>query len=757
MKNFFNGIYSCILVMLILMITVTGCKDTPNGSEDHNNGQENSGEGNDSQENDSMKYAKDEIASYSGESVLLTKNINQVDFMPDRPDNYKYLDYKEIAVKQDELLFSFAKNSQYQPTEWRGENPSYAPLGYWVDGINNDVFSGRAFGLPSYIGHVNQTGGGTIALDRCGSPEGITVLSAVWGATLCGIDKSKQTFTDASGETVSYDFVNMLKAFYNREGFILNNIGGSTGGSFWYELYPQILYARIYNLYKSDDQAKKMILDGADQWVDALPYFEDTGLGRFAYTSLNFTTKRTILTTRVEVPNTGVVFLLLNAYRLTNDNKYMEAAYEYADYCEAEMKNTYYELLCDYMGYNTAYMNFMQGTNYTVSKFVNNIFDSEDDYRPSGVVNDKWGEYDAYGLMAFDNYSHKDDTAYAFFMNTVHPASTLAPMLRYDQRFADDVGKWFLQMSNSCRLFYRDELSPDCQSSYNLAKAADPEGVIAYEGVRKYPRYHELGVSGQISPYATGDPRIYGWGQTDYGIYMSAHVGILGGIIEKTDVEQILRIDITKCDDFKQEGDFQQYLFYNPYEEEKTVSLELGDTSYALFDTVRKKIIHPEAKGTAAISIPAKSSVIVCMIPAGTKFEIKDNYFIVGGIRLVQLGQCAVNITSHTVPKSEFSAQAPTEITLDIQTQDNDSVQEMTVSFNGKILYTGAAASTFLFNPEEVKENWLFVPGSHGEGGRNWDKNPVEFINQFYEGELKVELKTQKGAYDSTVLRIRRK
>lgn len=749
MNNFLNKICFFVSVLTILIVSIVGCEKNKEAGND--------GTTANNTESNVVEYAQDEMSSYGGESISVSKDINQVDFMPDRPSNYKYIDYKEIALKQDELLFSFAENSQYQATQWKGVSPSFAPLGYWVDGISNEVFSGRAFGLPSYIGHVNNWGSGTIALENGGSPEGITALAAVWGATLCGVDKSQQEFTNASGETVSCDFVNMLKAFYNKEGFILNNVNGTTGGSFWYELYTQIQYARIYNLYKSDEQAKQIILNGAEKWIQALPHFKDTGLGRFAYTSLNFTTMRTILTNRVEPPNSGVVFLLLNAYRLTNESKYIDAAYEYADYCETEMKNMYYELLSDYMGYNTAYMNFMLGTNYNVSKFVNNIFDSEDDYRPSGVVNDKWGEYDAYGLMAFDNYSHKDDTAYAFFMNTVHPASTLAPMLRYDQRFADDVGKWFLHMSNSCRIFYRDELSSANQSSYGLAETVDPEGVIAYEGARKYPRYNEPSVSEATTPYATGDPIIYGWGQTDYGIYGSAHVGILGGIISKTNVEQILQIDITKCDDFKQEGDFQQYLYYNPYEEEKTVSLELGNDKYVLFDTIRKKVINQEASKTAEISIPSKSSVIVCMIPFGAKYEVEDNYLVVGGIRLVQLNQCAINITSHKIPKSEFSAQSTTKISFDIQMQDGDAAKEMTISFNGEILYTGAAVESFDFNPVGVEENWLFVPGSHAEGGRNWDKNPVEFTNQFYEGELKVELTTQKGARDSAVLRIRKK
>ena len=48
------------------------------------------------------------------------------------------------------------------------------------------------------------------------------------------------------------------------------------------------------------------------------------------------------------------------------------------------------------------------------------------------------------------------------------------------------------------------------------------------------------------------------------------------------------------------------------------------------------------------------------------------------------------------------------------------------------------------------------MPGSHLEGGRNWDVTPVQFINQFYEGELKVEIQTQSGSWDTAVIRLRR-
>ena len=74
-------------------------------------------------------------------------------------------------------------------------------------------------------------------------------------------------------------------------------------------------------------------------------------------------------------------------------------------------------------------MNAFHGTDYDIQKFANVSFEGSGDFRNSAqVVNAKWGNYDAYGLMAF-SYSDTSGAGYAFAMNTFHMASTLASML----------------------------------------------------------------------------------------------------------------------------------------------------------------------------------------------------------------------------------------------------------------------------------------------------------------------------------------
>ena len=114
-----------------------------------------------------------------------------------------------------------------------------------------------------------------------------------------------------------------------------------------------------------------------------------------------------------------------------------------------------------------------------------------------------------------------------------------ATVARYATRYARALGKWMLNLANAARLFYPNALPKDHQCCGDWK--GDPEGVIAYEGLR-----HHVG---DKSPFATGDPVVMKWGpKTDLGLYGSGCVGLLGGIVQTTNVEAILRLDCLATD-----------------------------------------------------------------------------------------------------------------------------------------------------------------------------------------------------------------
>lgn len=630
------------------------------------------------------------------------KNLARMDEMPAMASNYKLIDYAALAQEVDRVLYDFARYAENPPYD----SETLTPIGYWDD----NAAYGRAFGFPAYIGAAN-------AASRSGQ-EGITVLGSLVASTYAGIDKSAQEFTDEDNQKVVHNFVAMAKQFYNDEvGFVLDHGTSPTGETFWYEIYPQILFAKLYTLYPEETWMEEIILTGAENWHRVLPNFKTNGAWDFAFKSYDFHSDMPVYGADWnEPPNGGLSYLFYNAYLLTGEEKYLDDCKIVLDYLEQWNKNPYYEILQDYACYVAAVLNAFHGTDYDIQKFANVSFEGSGDFRNSAqVVNAKWGDYDAYGLMAF-SYSDGSGAGYAFAMNTFHMASTLAPMLGYDARFADDVGKWFYHMTNSARIFYGNEVPLENQSCPETT-AGDPNKSIAYEGVK-------TSVNGK-SPYAMGDQSNLGWGgATDYGIYGGAHVGILGGIVSKTDVEQIIRVDLNKTDTLKR-SPFQKYLYYNPYPNAKEVTLSL-DGIYTLYNTVTGETLGEGLSGSQKIRIPAEGAVIIALLPSGAEMTAENGLVSANG-QFVTLQKPAVDILSPSEPKQLLTSKSVLE--MEAEGLPGDALASMTVKLGDKVLYEGAPLTSL-----------------------NLDDLPYMKAGVY---NLQVKVRTESGLTDTASIRVR--
>ena len=100
------------------------------------------------------------------------------------------------------------------------------------------------------------------------------------------------------------------------------------------------------------------------------------------------------------------------------------------------------------------------------------------------------------------------------------------------------------------------------------------------------------------TPYASGDAFTFDWGgDTDYGLYGAAHSGLFGATIFATDVPMILRTDLNALDVFGA-GSIPFNMYYNPYEESKTVSVTLSAAGGRLYDTLEKDYVSAQGSGT---------------------------------------------------------------------------------------------------------------------------------------------------------------
>ena len=104
---------------------------------------------------------------------------------------------------------------------------------------------------------------------------------------------------------------------------------------------------------------------------------------------------------------------------------------------------------------------------------------------------------------------------------------------------------------------------------------------------------------------------------TDLGLYGSSHVGILGGVIARTNVECILQLDLLKTDYYHAEA-FPTYLYYNPYAVAKTIEVDVGPQKSDVYDAVTDEFLKQNVRGRTEITIPADSAIVMVHIPADT-------------------------------------------------------------------------------------------------------------------------------------------
>jgi hypothetical protein len=261
-------------------------------------------------------------------------------------------------------------------------------------------------------------------------------------------------------------------------------------------------------------------------------------------------------------------------------------------------------------------MNGELGRKYDVHKLLTWCFE-ESKARPGwGTIAEDWGGYSCHGLVG----SITDGGGYAFAMNTFASAGALVPLVRYDDRYATAIGRWMLNASNSARLFYRDALSDDHQST---SFWKDDGGVIAYEGLRKEWKGR--------SPYATGDSIRLGWGPTDLAVYGASYVGFFGGIVSSTNVEMILQLDCLATDFFHGRA-YPTYLYYNPYDVPKEVQIDVGPELRNLYDAATDGFLKKNVRGLSSFSLPADTAAVVVVAPAGGAITRKGNKKLINNV-----------------------------------------------------------------------------------------------------------------------------
>jgi len=536
-------------------------------------------------------------------------NLNRVEQMPNLPSPYEMRDWKQVARGYDSLVFDLTKTGTYLPLVWINNSTTNYP-------------AHSSFGLHTVVGTPYPD-----------NAEAINAIPAVVGASLAGIDKSNQN---------GHNWVLGCEEWFNNrpeENVYLNNAVTQSGDDWWYALMPNVFFYQLYDLYPGTGDFDFQLISVADQWLravvamggDATPWHKPSMNYRGWYLS----TMKPYPSGVTEPEAAGAIaWLLYNAYIKTGETKYRIGAEWCLEFLNSYANNPSYELQLPYGVYAAARMNAELGTTYDIEKMVNWCFNPENNVRQWGVTLGKWGAYDCHGLVG-----EALNDGYAFAMNGFEMAGALVPTLRYDSRFARAIGKWVLNLANASRLFYAPFLPDSLQDGEAWAKIYDPEGYIAHESMREYALYTG------VSPFATGDAISGGWGATNFALYGSSHVGILGGIIDTTNVTGILELDLRKTDYFQDDA-YPSYLFYNPFDAVKSVLFDAGIQSVDLYDAVGKTFIATGITGETNLNLPADGAVLIVLTPAGGTVSYQEEKMLVDDIVVdYHSGQTVANYT----------------------------------------------------------------------------------------------------------------
>lgn len=543
----------------------------------------------------------------NGTAQVTQQKIARVDQMPNLPQPLKIIDYKKLAVNFDKTVYDFNAKGKFWPM-------------VWIDSTKKN-FPQNVVGLYTAVADVRQ---GTN--NKGMFHEALATMGATLGASLVGIDKSKQQ-----------NYVGMLKNYFNKEtgwNIMMNNtcpevalLGGGYGRDWWYDVYPNLLFYAVYDQYPNEPGFDEIARSIADKFYDADLILN----GNYDYSYFDYGKMKPMKNNICAQPDAaaGHAWVLYSAYKRFGDKKYLQGAISAITALESNKINPTYEILIPFGASVAARMNAEEGTHFDVNKILGWTFDGTAICREGwGILVGKWNGIDISGISG----STVDHGGYGFLMNTYDHALPLMPMVRYDQSYANAIGKWMLNAANASRFFYPQYMPDDHETIPQLAEVT--KGVIGYEGIIKQSGYkaHE----NLKGPVAQGDGPLWVSGQnpeeSQFSVYGSGHVGIFGSIIRTTNVEGILQLNLLATDFFSDKA-YPSFLYYNPYDIMKKVAIKVEQgTKVDLYNTVSGSFVARNVSSSKKIKLAHESAAVIVCIPSGGTITYEGSKMLVNGI-----------------------------------------------------------------------------------------------------------------------------
>src|SRR5690554_1429080 len=284
-------------------------------------------------------------SQFTDDNSIHQLHLSRVDAMPNLPEPFKVMDFKDMAKKFDALVYDETQTGKYWPLIWNDDS--------------RKNFDQETFGIYTAMGDARQGKNNYNGIFH----ESLATIGSVLGGSLVGIDKSDQ---------YGSDFVGMLKNYFNSEtkwNIIMNNtapdvaqLGGGYARDWWYDVYPNVLFYAVADLYPNEQGFDSIQKSIANQFYKA-----DSVLnGNYAYSFFDYEAmepKKNWICTQQDVA-AGHAYVLYAAYQKFKDPKYLEGAKSSLEALLNEEDNYFYEILMPFGAYIAARLNAEQGTDY---------------------------------------------------------------------------------------------------------------------------------------------------------------------------------------------------------------------------------------------------------------------------------------------------------------------------------------------------------------------------------------------------------
>jgi len=133
------------------------------------------------------------------------------------------------------------------------------------------------------------------------------------------------------------------------------------------------------------------------------------------------------------------------------------------------------------------------------------------------------------------------------------------------------------------------------------------------------------------TPYAMGDAINHGWAATDLGLYGSAYVGLLGGIVRETNVPHVLQLNLLATDYFRSAA-YPTFLYFNPHAVAESVRIDVGQAPVDLYDAVSERLLVRRSAGATSFRVPADGVVVLTLVPAGADWRLTGKTLTADGL-----------------------------------------------------------------------------------------------------------------------------